>query len=68
MIAMAKKGLIKEAMQLYEKNAPKRFIRDHVHMQKSLKSLYLKNEGLKPVDFKIKDFRVPQKLEKLFET
>jgi hypothetical protein len=67
MLAMAKRGLVEEAMQLYEKSAPKRFIRDHRSMRKSLTSIHERNVGAKPSEYKLKDFRVPPKLKMLFE-
>jgi hypothetical protein len=67
MIELAKQNRIEEAMKLYEKQAPKRFIRDHIHMQKSLTSIYFQNAGLKAVTYKITDFQIPNKLKTLLE-
>jgi hypothetical protein len=63
---MAEEGKIDEAMQLYRETLPKRFIRDHISMRKSLKSIYEQKVGIRPSEYRLKDFTIPKKLEILF--
>lgn len=66
MMFMAEEGKIDEAMQLYRETLPKRFIRDHISMRKSLKSIYEQKVGIRPSEYRLKDFTIPKKLEILF--
>jgi len=58
MIKLAKVGKIHDAMQLFEREVPGEFVRNHMRIEKSLRQLWVKSMGLQ-AKFSLSDFDVP---------
>ncbi len=66
-IYLSRKGDLKGAMDLYEKEKPKEFLKNHISMEKSLQILYKRKKEGKGKQAQ-KSFKVPEKVKKWFET
>jgi hypothetical protein len=67
MIALAKEGKITEALDMYEREKPEKFILNHMNLRKSLTTLtLLKNDIIKP-KFKFSEFELSDRLKKILE-
>lgn len=63
MLELAKLGKVKEAMELYENEAPAQFMKNWMSIEKSLKGLYMKTKGLE-LKYPLSSFNAPPNLLK----
>jgi hypothetical protein len=61
-IRLAREGQIEDAMMLMEKHFPKEFLRNHVKLEKSFRTLWLNNVGFQN-KFNFNQFEVPRDLQ-----
>ena len=66
MISLAKEGNIDKALELYEKNRPLDYLKNHKALEKSLKALHWKETGFKS-KFNYKDFIIPEGLKQILD-
>jgi hypothetical protein len=64
LIKLAEKGEIKKALDLIKKNRPWLYLKSHMHLEKSLKDLYLKTLGCVP-KYNFNQFQIPDELRAL---
>ena len=61
-IRLAREGQIEDAMMLMEKHFPKEFLRNHVKLEKSFRTLWFNNVGFQN-KFNFNQFEVPRDLQ-----
>lgn len=66
-IRLARKGEIDSALEMMEQHFPKEFMRSHMNIEKSLRALYLKNQGL-VTRFDISNFMIPNELRDFLDS
>jgi type IV secretory pathway ATPase VirB11/archaellum biosynthesis ATPase len=64
MIALARQGKVKDALELYEKEAPAQYLKNWMSIDKSLKGLYMKSRGLE-LKYPLSSFNIPPALSKM---
>ncbi len=67
LIELARQNRIEEAMQLYEKERPGDFLKNHLSIEKSLKGIYLKHLGA-ITKLPYEDFNCPETLTSLLKS
>jgi len=67
MIKLAEKGFVDKAMDLLRRDKPSQFMKSHMAIEKSLRSLFLKKKGFTP-KFNLNEFIVPAELNTLLNT
>jgi hypothetical protein len=63
-MALARKGQLQEALNLYENERPDFFIQNHLSLEKSLRGLFLKAHGA-VAKFDFSKFHIPESLSEL---
>jgi len=66
LIKLAKNGDINKALELYEKEKPLEFIKNHNSIEKSLRQLNLRSKGFNTM-FKYGDYIIPDELKALLD-
>lgn len=67
MIYLSRKGNLKEAISLYEREKPNEFLKNHISIEKSLQVLY-KRKKTNKATFPVQSFKIPKKIQTWFET